>query len=64
MSPILNSLLLDAIDSSDSPQRTILNHFRQISRGDQQGEARVAQLASMTTDMVRSTITPEWVDLW
>jgi hypothetical protein len=32
-------------------QRTILNHFRQISPWDQQGKARVAQCASMITDM-------------
>jgi hypothetical protein len=31
--------------------------------GDQQGKVWVAQLASMITDMVRITITPEWVGL-
>ena len=31
--------------------------------GQQQGKSWVAQLASMTEDMVRITITPEWVGL-
>ena len=31
--------------------------------GQQQGKSWVAQLASMTQDMVRITITPEWVGL-
>jgi len=31
--------------------------------GEQQGKAWVAQLASMIQDMVRITVTPEWVGL-
>ncbi|HEY6766782.1 MAG TPA: pyridoxamine 5'-phosphate oxidase family protein [Candidatus Sulfotelmatobacter sp.] len=61
-----NKVLLVRGTARLQPVNGIVSEYALAARryfGEQQGKAWVAQLASLITDMVRITITPEWVGL-